>query len=54
MPEVSDELIMSRISGVRHGRHDFTNEDGAGSIGQVERLMLENCLLSSEAVIIDG
>lgn len=38
--EVSNELMMSRISGAKHEGHDFTSEEGVGSNWQVECLML--------------
>lgn len=53
IPEVSNDLSRSRISGVRHGRHAFNSGDEEGSKGQVERLKFVKCLLNSEAVILD-
>lgn len=40
VPEVRDEFTMSRTSGLRQGRQDLISEDGIGSNGQVESLIL--------------
>lgn len=40
VPEVSDQLMIFRIGGVRPGRHGFKGDNGAGIKRQMERLML--------------